>query len=205
MKGLTERQAQVLSYLYDFKETNGYAPSYREIAARFGFSSKAAYDHIKALQKKGAVAGMDNVSRSNTVIAVDDVMTESLSVKVPILGRVAAGLPLICEENKDGEINLPAALLHDRTATYFAMKVRGESMRDLGILDGDLAILEKCEIAENGQIIMASYGDNDGVTLKKVYFHPGNIELRPANPEFNPVFTRECRILGRLVLTIRNY
>ena len=77
MKGLTERQAQVLSFLYDFKETNGYAPSYREIAARFGFSSKAAYDHIKALQKKGAVAGMDNVSRSNTVIAVDDVMTET--------------------------------------------------------------------------------------------------------------------------------
>jgi len=205
MKGLTKRQSEVLSFLYEFKQEKGYSASYRDIARHFGFSTKAAFDHMKALQKKGAISSEDNVSRSNSIIATDLVDSDAFTISVPILGRVAAGLPLICEENKDGEVAIPASLLRSRNATYFAMKVKGESMIELGIMDGDLAILEQCETAENGEIVMASLGDYDGVTLKKFYLHPGNIELRPANPAFNPLFTRACKVLGKLVLSLRSY
>ncbi|MBO4388477.1 MAG: repressor LexA [Spirochaetales bacterium] len=205
MNGLTTRQKEILNFLYRFREEKGYSPSYREIAAHFGFSTKAAFDHLQALQKKGAISSTDNVSRSNKVIATEYVDGDAFHVSVPVLGRVAAGLPLICEENKDSELSLPASLLPNRSAEYFAMRVSGQSMVDLGIMDGDMAILEQCQTAENGQIVMATYGEYDGVTLKRIYFHPGNVELRPANPSFNPVFTRDCRILGKLVLTIRSY
>ena len=205
MNELTKRQTEVLSFIYEFKQAKGYSASYRDIACHFGFSTKAAFDHMKALQKKGAISIEENVSRSLSIIAPQLVESESFSISIPILGRVAAGLPLICEENKDGEVALPVSLLKSRNSTYFAMTVHGESMVELGIMDGDLAILEKCDTAENGEIVMASLGDYDGITLKKLYHHPSNIELRPANPAFNPIFTRDCRVLGKLILTIRSY
>lgn len=205
MKGLTKRQTEILNFLYEFRQEKGFNASYRDIAEHFHFSTKAAFDHIKALQKKGIVSNEDNVSRSNNIVAMDRVESESFMISVPILGRVAAGLPLICEQNKDGEVKLSTSLLKNRNGTYFAMIVHGESMVDLGILDGDMAILEKCETAEDGEIIMATYGDFDGVTLKQIYFHPSNVELRPANAAFNPVFTRNCRVLGKLMMIVRNY
>lgn len=205
MKELTKRQQEILSFIYKFQKENGFSASYRDVASHFGFSPKAAFDHLKALERKGAITTRDNISRSIRVVSTDMVENSSFLVSVPILGNVAAGRPLISEENKEGELTLPASLLRDRNATCFAMKVEGESMIGLGILDGDLAVLEQCDTAENGEIVMASTGDWDGITLKQFFRHPANIELRPANEKLSPIFTVDCRILGRLVLTLRTY
>lgn len=205
MRELTPRQKEVLSFVYQFQQENGFSACYRDVASHFGFSAKAAFDHLKALERKGALTTRDSISRSFRVVQDDLVDDSAFVVGVPILGSVAAGRPLISEENKDGEVSVCASLLGDRNGRYFAMRVKGDSMVELGILDGDLAILIQQETAQDGDIVMAACGSWNDITLKRFYRHPTNIELRPANERLSSIFTADCQILGRLVLSLRTY
>lgn len=204
MKGLTDRQKEIATFYGQFQFENNYPPTVRDVANHFNMSTKGAYDHIKALEKKGILSRGENISRSRTLLDKNFIISDD-TFTIPILGRVAAGTPLICEENKDYEISVSSSLIPSNNKVYFGMEVRGESMIEKGIFSGDIAILEKTETAENGEIVMASIDENYGNTLKQFYRHSSNIELRPANSSMNPIIVRNCRILGKLVMTIRRY
>lgn len=206
MKDLTNRQKEVASFIGSFMRDNGFAPSVRDIAGKFGFSVKAAHDHLKALERKGAIRMTRGVSRSIELVDTDFALTVD-TVKIPVIGTIAAGKPLLSEENIDYSLDVPVTMLKNTTDTYFALKVRGDSMIEAGIFDGDIAILKKCDTAERGDIVAASVEDDDsyGITLKKFYPRNDCIELRPCNSSMGPIVTHACHIHGKLQMLLRTY
>ncbi|WP_026294985.1 transcriptional repressor LexA [Sediminispirochaeta bajacaliforniensis] len=203
MKELTERQQEVLGFLGCFIEEHQYPPTMREIAAHFDISVRAAYDHIKALEKKNAIRTDLNRSRAIEVLN-REVSPEAQPelIDVPLLGNVAAGQPLIAEENCERVLKIPASAL--RPGRYFALRVKGDSMLNAGILDGDTAIIQQTEQARNGDIVVARVND-EAVTLKRFYRETNRIRLKAENPVYPPIFTQHARILGKLCFIIRDY
>jgi repressor LexA len=199
MKTLTTRQEEVLAFLNDFIEKNSYPPTVRETAKAFSISIKGAYDHIKALEKKGVIKLQENRSRALEVI--DRREGDNSMVEVPVLGTIAAGYPIFAEENRESSIRLPAGLA--KSGRCFALRVKGESMKDAGIHPGDLAIIEQRSTAENGEIVAALI--DDSATLKRFFRESSRIRLQAENPEFAPIFTQDVRILGVLKTIIRSY
>ncbi len=205
MRELTQRQIDVASFISDYIKKNAFSPSVRDIADHFNFSVKAAHDHVKALETKQVIRTTEGISRSIEIIGEEFYPREEM-VQIPVLGSIAAGLPLMSEENTDYMLALPSTILKTTRNTYFALKIRGESMIEEGIFDGDIAILKKCETANSGDIVAASVGEDDqGITLKLYYPKQTLVELRPANSSMGPIITRSCRIHGTLHLLIRNY
>jgi repressor LexA len=123
-------------------------------------------------------------------------------VEIPVLGTVAAGQPILSEENWDGTITMHQSLLK-KNKNYFALKVRGDSMSGAGIMDGDTAIIEKQHTVRNGEIAVAVV--NDAVTLKRLYRENTRIRLQPANPAYKPIFSQNVKVLGRLARILRAY
>jgi repressor LexA len=199
MKNLTERQQEVLSFISQFVESHAYPPTVREIAERFSISVKGAYDHMKALEKKGALRVEGN--RSRAVEVVDRRPRSDSTVDVPLMGEVAAGKPLFAEENRERNVTVPAAMAGSRPC--FALRVRGDSMRDAGILNGDIALIEERPTAEDGEIVVAMV--DESVTLKRFFRENNRIRLQAENPSFPPIYTQEARILGRLKGLLRTY
>lgn len=197
MKGLTAKQQQVLDFIEEFRESNGYAPTVRETAAHFEVAIKTAHDHIKALERKKAISSIAGKSRA---IDIRQSPREEM-LEVPILGRVAAGFPLLAEENRDGTMTLPCSLLGK--GQFFAVRVFGESMKNAGILDGDLAILKQQNNAENGEIIVALI--DEAYTLKRFYKEKNRINLVSENPDFSNIYSRDVKIIGKLVHLVRSY
>ncbi len=202
MKGITERQKEVLTFISDFQEENGYPPTVREISEHFKISLRAVQDHIIALQKKGYLSQCQKRSRSIRVL--DDTVKEpKLFVgKVPLLGTVAAGKPLLCEENLDGYVNLTEPFVRPGKS-YFALRVRGASMINAGILEGDLAVVEQSSMAADGQIVVAVI--DDAITLKRYYKESDRIRLQPENPAFSPIYAKDVRVVGILSNIVRTY
>lgn len=203
MKQITERQKEVLMFIADFTEQNVYPPTVREISDHFGISLRAVQDHLAALQKKGYLSTEQKRSRSIRVL-VDERQKESkvFMEKVPLLGTIAAGKPLLCEENLDGFVNLTEPFIHPGK-NYFALRVRGTSMINAGILEGDLAVIEQCEVASDGQIVVAVI--DNAITLKRYYKEMDRVRLQPENPDFKPIYCRDLRIVGTLSSIVRTY
>ena len=175
MEPLTRRQAQILKFLHDAAEENGYPPTLVEIARAFRFRSpNAAADHLKALARKGAIEVTEGLSRGIRL------KTEP---GLPLIGRVAAGSPLLAEENVQGHFRIDPALFKPR-ADYL-LKVRGTSMRDAGILDGDLLAVHRTPEARSGQIVVARL--HNEVTVKRLQRRGSQIELIAENPDFAPI------------------
>ena len=200
MKTITKRQDEVLGFMKDFLLRNKFPPTIREIANNFEISVKGAYDHVKALEKKGIIHCNQNQSRSIEIL--EEVDEERLLTSIPILGRVAAGVPILAEENLDGSVHLPQEFLG--RGTYFALRVKGDSMTGAGIMDGDLAVIRSQNSAENGDIVVAMTED-DAVTLKRFFKERTRIKLQSENPAYNPLFLQNVRLLGKLVSVIRRY
>ncbi len=200
MKGITERQQQVLNFISDYTAENGYPPTVREISEHFGISIRAIQDHLIALQKKGYLSQAQKRSRSIKVLS--DSQNQPFVGKVPLLGTVAAGKPLLCEENLDGYVNLTEPFVRPGKS-YFALRVRGQSMINAGILEGDLAVVEQANVAVDGQIIVAVI--DDAITLKRYYKEAGRIRLQPENPDFQPIYCQDVRIVGILSNIVRTY
>jgi repressor LexA len=203
MKGITDRQQQVLDYIVDYTEENSYPPTVRDISEHFGISLRAIQDHIAALQKKGYLSQREKKARSLKVLVGAKEKEPELYVgRVPMLGTVAAGKPLLCEENLDGYVNLTEPFVRPGKS-YFALRVRGESMINAGILDGDLAVVEQASTAADGQIIVAVI--DNSITLKRYYKEAERVRLQPENPNFSAIYCTDVRIVGILSNIVRTY
>lgn len=203
MRPITSRQKEVLEFIRAFIVENKYPPTIREISEFFRISVKGAYDHVKALEKKGVIRCDTNRSRAIEIlddIGVPDRNQEPVR-RVPLLGSVAAGLPVMTEENYDGMVDVPSSIL--RGGEYFALHVQGDSMVGAGIMDGDTAIISRTAVAENGEIVVAMV--DEAITMKRFYRETNRIQLKAENPAYAPIYTRDVRILGKLAHVIRNY
>ncbi|MBI9107103.1 MAG: transcriptional repressor LexA [Spirochaetales bacterium] len=201
MKELTKRQEETLDFIKNYIQQHSYPPTIRELASSFNISVKGAYDHIKALEKKGRIKCDGN--RSRTIEILDKkVETEPETIQIPILGKVAAGTPLFAEENFEGSLSMPAG--NFRAGVHFALHVSGDSMQDIGILDGDLAIFTQKNTAENGDIVVAMIND-EAYTLKRFFKEKNRIKLKAENPVYPPIYTQNVKVLGKLKCIVRDY
>ena len=200
MREITRRQSEVLDYIKSFIDDHHFPPTIREISEHFSISVKAAYDHVKALEKKGFLKIDNNRSRTIEVLGREEPVEHEM-LEIPVLGNVAAGVPLLAEENLEGKVRLPAE--HLGRGDHFALHVRGDSMRDVGIMDGDLAIFRQQQVADNGDIVVAMV--EEAVTLKRFFKEKNRVRLQAENPDYPPIFTQNVRVLGRLAHLIRTY
>jgi repressor LexA len=195
MRELTMRQQEVLDVLREFIEENGIAPTHAELAERLGVSStKAAADHLKALAKKGVIRLHSEKTRGIQILAGE---VEEL----PLVGSVAAGLPIEAVENVERYVTIPEMLR--RKKPTFLLRVRGDSMKDAGILDGDLIAVRKTHTADIGQIVVARIDDE--VTVKRLGRKDGKAVLYPENPDFQPIYVAPDQLIieGQFVGLIR--
>jgi repressor LexA len=202
MKELTERQREVLNFIRNCINAH-YPPTVREVADHFDISVKGAYDHLGALKKKNYLR-MGRGSRTMEVIKSNDAKDPLDVLEIPILGSVAAGIPINVEENLEGVVPVHTSLLKG-TGPYFALKVHGDSMKGVGILDGDMAIIQQQNTARNGEIVVVQL--DESTTLKRFYLETSRIRLQPENEAFKPIFRTldSVRILGKLVHLCRSY
>lgn len=202
MKQITDRQQEVLDFISAFTKSNNYPPTVREIGEHFGISLRAVQDHIAALQKKGFLSQTQKRARSLNVISSASSDSRVFVSKVPLLGTVAAGKPLLSEENLDGYVNLTEPFVRPGKS-YFALRVRGQSMIEAGILEGDLAVIEQSQTAVDGQIVVAVI--DNAITLKRFYKEADRIRLQPENAAFQPIYSTEVTIVGILSNIVRTY
>lgn len=195
---LTDRQAQILGLIEQAIIRTGFPPTRAEIAQTLGFkSANAAEDHLRALEKKGYISIAPGASRGIRLTqakapTADNGAAESIkawvsSLAIPVVGRVAAGAPILAAENVAREINIDAALF-DQTPDYM-LEVRGMSMRDVGILDGDLLAVKKTSEARSGQIVVARIEED--VTVKRLVRERTRVVLQAENPDFEPIVITE--------------
>jgi repressor LexA len=198
---LTKRQREILDYLQDFIQQHGYAPSLEEIGRRFGLSSLATvHKHLTNLQEKGFIKRAWNRSRSVEMIPTG---SGGRALELPLLGYVAAGAPIEAVATNE-TIAVPEDLV-GRRDTY-VLRVRGNSMIDEQICDGDFVIVEDRKVAQNGETVVALVGGTD-VTLKKLYRENGRVRLQPANPAVQPIFVDpdQVQVQGVVVGVMRKY
>lgn len=203
MKQITQVQKDVLNYIADFIDENAFPPTVREISDHFGKSIRAVQDNLVALQKKGFITLAQKKSRSIRILVDERQKEPKIFVdKVPLVGTIAAGKPLLSEENLEGYVTLTEPFIRPGKS-YFALRVRGQSMINAGILEGDLAIVEQGSEAFDGQIVVAVL--DDAITLKRYYKEQNRIRLQPENPAFNPIYCTDVRIVGTLANLVRTY
>jgi repressor LexA len=198
---LTKRQREILDYLQDFIQQHGYAPSLEEIGRRFGLSSLATvHKHLTNLQEKGFIKRAWNRSRSVEMIPTG---SGGRALDLPLLGYVAAGAPIEAVATTE-TIAVPEDLV-GRRDTY-VLRVRGNSMIEEQICDGDFVIVEDRKTAQNGETVVALVGGSD-VTLKKLYRENGRVRLQPANPTMQPIFVDpdQIQVQGVVVGVMRKY
>lgn len=200
MKALTDRQKEILDFISSFIGTHKYPPTIREIASHFHISVKGAYDHVTALKKKNCIRC--DLNRSRAIEVVNPGSETDSFISIPLLGNVAAGVPLFAEENLERTIKLHTSALPP--GNYFALHVKGDSMQDAGIMDGDIAIFSQKSSAENGDIVVARVNE-EAVTMKRFFREKNRIKLKSENPVYPPIYTQNVRILGKLAYLIRNY
>ena len=198
---LTKRQRQILDYVQSFIDAEGYSPSFEEIAENFGYSSLATvHEHLSNLETKGYLRKNYNKSRSLELVAAEG----TLAVELPLLGSVAAGLPIEAIENNES-----LAVPHDMLGkgNNYVLRVKGDSMVDEQIRDGDYIVVNSRQTAENGEMVVALVG-GDSATVKKFYRErDGRIRLQPANVTMQPMYFApdEVRIQGIVIAVIRKY
>jgi repressor LexA len=198
---LTKRQREILDYLNEFIQDHGYAPSLEEIGRRFGLSSLATvHKHLTNLQEKGFIKRSWNRSRSVELVPT---RTGGRALELPLLGYVAAGAPIEAIAGSE-TIAVPEDLAGKRDT--YVLRVKGDSMIDEQIRDGDFVIVEDRKTAENGEMVIALIGGSD-VTLKKFYRESNRIRLQPANPAMQPLILEpgQVQVQGVVVGVMRKY
>jgi repressor LexA len=187
MLKLTARQEQILNLIREAIDNTGFPPTRAEIAAELGFkSANAAEEHLQALARKGAIEISPGTSRGIRLVGAPDlapVPAAVMMMALPLVGRVAAGSPILAQEHVETTYSVDPAMFSARPD--FLLKVRGWSMRDAGINDGDLLAVKKVDTAKNGQIVVARLGDD--VTVKRYRRTGETIELLPENPDFKVI------------------
>ena len=199
---LTPREREILDYIKSTIKSDGYAPSVRDICNALGMkSTSTVHTYLARLEEKGAIQKDAGKSRS---LRIDNGASPSgATVRVPILGKVAAGMPILAVENYDGYIDFPRPSSRLTSNDLFALKVQGESMIEAGILDGDLIVVEKTNTASDGDIIVALVDDE--ATVKTFFRENNRFRLQPENSSMKPIYTDELIILGKVVASMRFY
>ncbi len=184
MDPLTERQAEILKLIRELTEMSGFPPTRAEIAEKMGFKSvNAAEQHLRALERKGVLEISEGASRGIRMLDAKPARGLGRLLELPVVGRVAAGSPILAEEHIQGRYQIDPNLFTPR-ADYL-LKVRGMSMRDAGILEGDLLAVHKTGEARSGQIVVARLVDE--VTVKRLRRRGNTVQLEPENPDFEPI------------------
>lgn len=189
MRRLTPRQLEALEWIRGFIADHGYAPTLEEIAEGLGVAKPTVQQYLEALEAKGAVARERYAHRSIEVL--DD---EAASTELPLLGRIAAGQPIEAVEVPDA-VDVGQALGLGGDRELFCLEVKGESMIEDGILDGDCVIVERRDTAEDGQTVVALLPDGTA-TLKRLYRERGRVRLQPANPAVAPLYATDVQVQG---------
>ena len=202
---LTPKQLRILQLIRDCRIRNGYSPTMQELADEIGVSKVTVFEHVEALIKKGALTRDPNKARSLSIadgIAVPD---EARPFRFPLVGKIAAGYPIEKVEDRD-ELDLLDVVgpRPGRNGALFALRVQGDSMRDEGILEGDYILVERTDTANNGERVVALL-PNGETTLKTFYRDGDRIRLQPANPEFQPIVVKDCKVQGIVRSVLRKY
>ncbi len=204
---LTRRQREVYDYISEFVQKHGYSPSFEEIGSGLGLSSLATvHKHITNLEKKGLLKRDYNRSRSIDLLPpkgkMKAVMAAAAGIELPLLGRIAAGRPVEAFENQQ-TISLTDFA---KSKDVFVLEVRGESMQDEAILDGDYILVEKTSVARNGEIVVALV-DGTETTLKRIYKEGEKVRLQPSNAAMQPIIVpaQAVAIQGRVIGVLRKY
>jgi repressor LexA len=203
---VTARQRAVYRFIVETVTQRGYPPTVREIGEHFDMRSTGSVrDHLSALERKGFIRRAANTSRGIELVNLQD-RPGANTMAVPLLGQIAAGAPLLAVENQEDTLNVDARLF-GRNGTVFALRVKGDSMRDAGILDGDVVFVRQQADAEDGQIVAARI--NDEATVKRYYREKDHVRLQPANDAYEPIIITpkqgEIAILGKVVGLTRSY
>lgn len=197
------RQRQIIDFLKQYIHKYGYAPTLAEIAQSIGVSSLATvHEHLQSLAQKGIIKRFDGAVRGIEV--VDQKVDVALKgIELPILGYIAAGQPIMTYTDPDAALNVPENMISGKRRSY-VLQVKGDSMIEDGILDGDYVIIEEQDRADNGDIVVALLG-NGFATLKRFFREPTRVRLEPANASMEPIYTTDVRIQGKCVGVIRRF
>ena len=199
-----KRQKQILGFIKQYIQSNGAAPTLKQIAESIGVSSLATvHEHLQALEAKGLITRKSGKMRSIDLAKSDINLGQPEGFDAPILGFIAAGAPIEPYTDPNATMNIPAAFVSGRKRTY-VLQVRGESMIEDGIMDGDHVIIEQADVATNGEIVVALL-DNGMATLKRFFKETTRIRLEPANAKMQPIFVKNVRIQGKVVGLVRRY
>ena len=201
MKMLTDKQKNVYEFIKQQVGQVGFPPSVREIAQAFSISTRAAYDHLRAIEKKGYIRRDPMKPRAIQIIGFRglDLRNSDEVAMIPLVGRVAAGQPILAEENIEDYMAFPASMV--QSGNVFALKVNGDSMIEDGILDGDYVLVREQNVAERGETVVALLGDE--ATVKRFYPEKNQVRLAPANAAMQPIITNDVSIAGKVVGVFR--
>lgn len=196
-----DKQNEIYDFLKIFTESKGYPPSVREICEAVSLkSTSTVHGHLKRLEKKGLIRRDPTKPRALEILELSENKKEMINI--PIVGKVTAGVPILATENIEGSFQLPLEYIkHNKE--LFMLKVSGESMINVGINDGDYAIIEKTDSALNGDIVVALIDSE--ATIKTFFKEKDHFRLQPENDTMEPIIVKECSILGRIVGLYRAY
>ena len=211
MRELTGKQREVLAFIRTFIGKHGVPPTVREIGDRFKVTPRAAFDHLRALERKGALQRRASAGRTSRGLTPAEPAVRA-SHAVPILGRVAAGQPLFASENREGELHIAPASLPGRGEDLFALRVRGDSMISAHICDGDLVLVRRQDSAAPNDIVVALVESESGegeATVKRFSREGEHVVLKPEHPTMAPIIVdprhTPLRILGKVVGVLRGF
>lgn len=207
MKEMTQRQREVLGFMRGFAEKHGAPPTVREIAERFHFTPRAAFDHLRALERKGMLVRRVTEKRASRTLVLADRGPERprREREIPILGKIAAGAPIFAAEQREDMIPVRPEWLAAKGGDVFALRVSGDSMIEAHIADGDLVLVRRQASAVAGDIVAALVDDE--ATVKRFAVEGGTVVLKPEHPTMKPILVdpqrAEFRILGKVIGLIR--
>jgi repressor LexA len=209
---LTDRQQAILDFIRDFSGRTKYPPTIREIGKSVGISSTSVVNYnLNVLEKQGHIARDKTISRGIKLVTDEPEMPLIETLRIPVLGRIAAGEPMPVPNSDfailgDEMLELTRELLPMDDKGLFALQVRGNSMVDAMIGDGDIVVMQQRQKADNGDLVAVWLKDREETTLKRFYLEKGKVRLQPANPTMQPIFAdpKNVEVQGRVVLVIRH-
>ena len=200
---LTGRQQEIWDFLVDYVDRHGYPPTVREIGEAVGLASPSTvHAHLANLERAGLLKRDPTKPRALELVGREREAAPAATIdKLPLVGQIAAGGPLLAEENVEDHLAVPETLRGD-----FLLRVKGESMIDAGILDGDIVVVQRAQDARNGEIVVALAGDDesaDEATVKRFFREDGRVRLQPENEALEPIYANHVQILGRVTGVFR--
>lgn len=203
MKGLTTKQQRVLDVIRGAMRQRGQPPTVREIGQEIGVQSSCTVQrHLDALERKGCIK-RDRYKYRSIELTDSPIPPFVRAINVPVLGQIAAGAPILAQEHIEDTFPMPMDLVGD-SDQVFMLRVRGDSMINAGIYDGDLVAIRQQNVANNGEIVAAMVGE-DEATVKRFYRDGRSVKLVAENPAYEPIVTDNCQILGKVILSVRRF